>query len=201
MSPNVREFPFNTTLLDREPQSLTFRSFGITVRSLSPVKAWLLSTGLNLLWHSGVSSTLTFVQHCGITPRRVFQQFQLTPPFSFPSGELNLRADLMRVKGDRPVWYRPNSACSACSICEMRSVWTPTGAPPLIRGSSLGLLVLAAGALGWFAFVCFGGLKSLFFCNPGQKGLIVCLQHFVVLHFRWETACCCALFFTCTFTH
>lgn len=82
----------------------------------------------------------------------------------------------------------------------MLSVWTPTGAPPLIRGCSLGLLVLAAGALGWFAFVCFGGLKSLFFCNPGQKGLIVCLQLFVVLQFRWKTACCCALFFTCTFT-
>lgn len=40
----------------------------------------------------GGLSALTFVQRRGITPRRVFQQFALTP--LSPSGALNSRADL-----------------------------------------------------------------------------------------------------------
>lgn len=79
VSRNVREFPFNSILLDKEPQSLTFQSFGATVRSLIPPESLVPEHRTQSAAAFRILSTLTFVQPGGITPRRVFQQFALTP--------------------------------------------------------------------------------------------------------------------------
>lgn len=106
---NISGIPSLTqSVLDREPHSffLLFQScysydpsiHGPDHRALAPVS---VCCGMR------ASSTLTFVQHCVLSPRSgFFSQFSL--PFPSPGSELQTGLSQMQVKGHQPLlsrWY------------------------------------------------------------------------------------------------
>lgn len=171
MSLNVREFPFKHNFAGQRatifnnPKLRNYRKIPESCESLVPEHRAQSAEAFRGL------STLTFVQHCGITPRRVFQQLL---PFSLPEswtpGLVECRSKVTSLSS-----CRPNSASSACKssvcfLCQPQRERRAAPAPRLLAP----LLVLAAGAL---VCICvFWRRKITFFCNPGQKVLIVCLS-------------------------